>query len=106
MAKFERFHRGDTFTGTIYYAPPKGGLPNLIGYTATSKVFDAAGNRHEGSCVIAEDGLSIVVTFTATITADWAIGKAGWNVRFELGDSVFSTDIKEFLVENPPTTKS
>lgn len=104
MARFEQFYRGDQFTGTVYYAPPKGGLPNLLGYTVTSKVLDFSGNRHEGTCVLANDGLSVTVTFPFSITKDWAIGLARWNIRFELGESAFSTAMTEFEVQNPPTT--
>lgn len=104
MAKFGSFYKGNTFSGTVQYAPRKGWAATLIGYTATSMVLDSAGNRHSGACTIAEDGLSVFVEFSQSITKDWANGMAKWNVRFEDSQGrSFSTGIFEFEVENPPT---
>lgn len=107
MAQFKEFIRGDAFNGTVYYTPPKGGLPNLIGYTPSSKIIDAAGNRFEAeTCTISEDGLSVNVIVSASKTKSFAVGLAKWNVRFIFGNdpnSVFSTAIGEFEVIDPPT---
>lgn len=107
MKPFKEFFRGDAFVGTVWYAPRKNMPDNLIGYTATSKVLDSAGNRHAGTCVIAGDGLSVTVTIPSTITKDIAKGMANWNVRFQFGDdttTAFSTQTWQFEVKEPPTT--
>ena len=106
MKQFKEFFRGDAFVGTVWYAPRPNQPSNLLGYTATSKILDASGNRHTATCTIAEDGLSVQVVIPATVTKDIAKGLANWNVRFQFGDdstTAFSTGNWQFEVKEPPT---
>ncbi len=45
MSSFN-FKRGGTFSGTVTYTPPTGGLANLTGTTLSSDVLDSAGVVH------------------------------------------------------------
>jgi len=106
MKQFKEFFKGDAFVGTVWYAPHPNQPANLLGYTATSKILDAAGNRHSATCTIAPDGLSVQVVIPATTTKDIAKGMANWNVRFQFGDdatTAFSTATWQFEVKEPPT---
>ena len=106
MKHFKEFFRGYAFTGTVWYAPRPNQPENLLGYTATSKVLDFAGNRHSGICTIAPDGLSVEIVFPANITKDWARGLANWNVKFQFGldeTTTFGTGAWQFEVKEPPT---
>lgn len=106
MKPLKEFFKGYAFTGTVNYAPRPNQPSNLLGYTATSKVLDAAGNRHSGTCTIAPDGLSVEVVFPASVTKDWAKGMANWNVKFQFGEdttTTFGTGAWQFEVKEPPT---
>ena len=106
MKPFKEFFKGDSFVGTVWYAPRPNLPSNLVGYTATSKILDAAGNRHTGTCTISADGLSVEVLFPSSITKDIAKGMANWNIRFQFGgdeSTAFSTGVWQFEVKDPPT---
>lgn len=107
MTPTKKFLKGNSFSGTVYFAPRTGEPSNLIGYTAVSKILDAAGNRHDAdTCEIAEDGLSILVKFNGSTTSSLAKGLARWNVMFQYGDdtsTAFSTGVFEFEVTDNPS---
>lgn len=107
MTPFKKFLRGNSFSGTVYFAPRTGEPNSLIGYTAVSKILDAAGNRHSAdTCEISQDGLSILVKFNGETTASLAKGMAKWNVMFQYGDdtsTAFSTGVFEFEVTDNPS---
>ena len=106
MKLFTEFHKGDAFNGTVWYAPRDDQPSNLIGYTGTSMILDSAGNRFSGTCTIAPDGLSVSVLFPSTVTKDFAVGTANWNVKFQFGEdtaTTFSTKTWQFKVKEAPT---
>jgi hypothetical protein len=106
MKPFNEFNRGDAFNGTVWYAPRENQPSNLIGYSGTSMILDSAGNRHSGQCTIAPDGLSVLVLFPSTVTKDFALGIANWNVKFQFGNdttTTFSTKTWQFKVKEAPT---
>lgn len=91
--------RGSTFTASTIYTPEAGGLPNLIGGTATSQVLDHCGTRHSLTCTINGAGLVITTGATAAQVGEWATGLAKWDIRVEVGGVVVYTDTAELLVE-------
>jgi hypothetical protein len=87
MSSFS-FKRGGTFSGTVTYVPPSGGLANLTGTTITSDVLDSAGVVHPLSLSL--DGTGLIITFTdpATDSDDYATGPAKWDIRVQLNTGV------------------
>lgn len=98
---FKTLKRGTSMTGTVLYVPRKGQLENLIGCTAFSRVKDSAGKRHTLTCTISEDGFSITVTGAPSVTKDFAIGPAYWDVGIETaGEEIIPTKTWQFEVED------
>lgn len=96
---FKELKRGTSMDSTIFYVPRTGTLQNLIGCTAYSKVKDAAGRRHTLTCTIAEDGLSIQVVAPPSVTKDFSVGTAYWDVGIETNNgSVLPTATWQFEV--------
>lgn len=87
MSSFN-FKRGGTFSGTVTYTPPSGGLANLLGTTITSDILDSAGVVHPLSLSLNNTGLVITFTDPATDTDDWATGPAKWDIRVQLNTGV------------------
>ena len=87
MSSFN-FKRGGTFSGTVTYVPPQGGLANLLGTTITSDILDSAGVVHP--LTLSLDGTGLIITFTdpATDSADYATGPAKWDIRVKLNTGV------------------
>lgn len=107
MEQSNKFYKGNAFAGTVYYAPRKNMPQSLSGYTAVSKVLDAAGNRHTAeTCSISQDGLSIDVVFNGKQTREFARGLAQWNIFFQFGEdtsTAFSTGVFQFEVTDNPS---
>lgn len=98
---FKTIKRGTSFEGTVLYVPRTGTLANLIGCTAFSRVKDSAGKRHTLDCTISEDGLSIVIVGTPSVTKDFAVGPAFWDVGVESpSGSIIPTKTWQFEVED------
>lgn len=87
MSSFN-FKRGGTFTATVTYTPPQGGLANLLGTTITSDILDSAGVVHPLSVSLNNTGLIITLTDPATDCALWASGPAKWDIRVLLNTGV------------------
>ena len=87
MSSFN-FKRGGTFSGTVTYTPPQGGLANLTGTTITSDVLDSAGVVHPLTLSLNNTGLIITFTDPATDSDDYATGPAKWDIRVQLNTGV------------------
>lgn len=87
MSSFN-FKRGGTFTATVTYTPPSGGLANLTGTTITSDILDSAGVVHPLSVSLDNTGLIITLTDPATDCAQWSSGPAKWDIRVQLNTGV------------------
>ena len=87
MSSFN-FKRGGTFSGTVTYTPPSGGLANLTGTTITSDILDSAGVVHPLTLSLNNTGLIITFTDPATDSADYATGPAKWDIRVQLNTGV------------------
>jgi hypothetical protein len=87
MSSFN-FKRGGTFTATITYAPPVGGLANLLGTTITSDILDSAGVVHPVTTSLDATGLIITATEPAGECAEWSTGPAKWDIRVALNTGV------------------
>jgi hypothetical protein len=87
MSSFN-FKRGGTFSGTVTYTPPVGGLENLLGTTITSDVLDSAGVVHPLTLSLDNTGLIITFTDPATDSDDYATGPAKWDIRVQLNTGV------------------
>jgi hypothetical protein len=106
MKKFENLKRGQTFNGNIQYVPRSGNLPNLLGCTARSKIKDAAGVRHSLTCTIAADGLSVLCYGSPSLTKNFAIGNAYWDLAIVYdGQEVVPTSTWQFNVEELISTE-
>jgi len=80
---FKELKRGTSMESTVRYVPRTGELETLIGCTAYSKVKDSAGRRHSLTASISGNGLFITVIGTPSVTKDFAIGPAYWDVGVE-----------------------
>jgi hypothetical protein len=84
------FKRGASFNVTARYNPTGADRPNLIGATITSQI------RRNGSlvatltCVLATNGMSWTMR-APTITKNWPLGYADWDVRIEVDGAVAFT---------------
>lgn len=87
MSSFN-FKRGGTFTATVTYTPPQGGLANLLGSTITSDIKDSSGTMHSLTTSLDGTGLIITVSDPATDTEDYATGEAKWDIRVKLNTGV------------------
>ena len=87
MSSFN-FKRGGTFSGTVTYTPPSGGLANLLGTTITSDILDSAGVVHPLTLSLNNTGLIITFTDPASDTSAWATGPAKWDIRVQLNTGV------------------
>jgi hypothetical protein len=87
MSSFN-FKRGGTFSGTVTYTPPVGGLQTLTGTVITSDILDSAGVVHPLTLSLDNTGLVITFTDPATDTDDWATGPAKWDLRVKLNTGV------------------
>lgn len=92
-----KFKRSADFSLVANYTPGASGLANLIGYTATSQLLDAAGVRHDLTAAIDGTGLIVTLTATAAETTQWAAGTAQIDIRCKNGTQ-FLTDTLSFPV--------
>lgn len=93
------FKRGDTFTATVRFRPREGGLANLLGGVATSKIRDAKNSLFDLTCTISEDGLSVLLVGEYAVTKKLSIGIAKFDVRIDIGGTVIHTPTVTFVVE-------
>lgn len=106
MSKLEKkylFKQGRTFQPVVKFVPVKGGLQNLVGYTAQCQVKDSIGTRWDVTATVATDGLSIQLYAPSEQTAKWAVGIASIDVAYLYNDYVDSTDTLLFEVEERVT---
>ena len=87
------FKRGTSFGSSSVFTPdgPPPALQDLIGVTVTSNIIDASNNTFDLVTVVAGNGLSFTANYAGD-TSTWAIGTARWDVRFEIGGTVFYSD--------------
>ena len=97
MSSFN-FKRGGTFTATVTYTPPQGGLANLLGSTITSDIKDSAGTVHSLATSLDGTGLIITVGDAYTETATWATGEAKWDIRVLVSGTVIYSETVTFTV--------
>lgn len=92
-----KFKRSGSFFIGVTYTPSEGEPPNLLGYTVTSQLMDSCGVRHPLDVSVDETGLIVELTATAAATAEWSVGEAQIDVRYQLG-TVFLTDTLTFPI--------
>lgn len=95
-----KFKKSADFALTVGYVPAEGGLPDLLGYTATAHLEDGAGVSHALTCVMAGDGMSIELTATSQQTDEWRCGSASVDVRLTNGTSVLTDTLVFPIIKN------
>jgi hypothetical protein len=86
------FKRGSTFKATVSYVPGVTDPADLSSTTVTSDVRDKNGKLYVGTVVKAMDNLSFTVTIADTVTTNWPIAFAEWDVKFSYAGVIFYTD--------------
>lgn len=89
-----KFKRSADFSIVATYAPGGSPITNLIGYTATSQLMDAAGVRHDLTATIDGTGLIVTLTATAAETEGWAVGEAQVDIRCVNGTEFVSDTLR------------
>ena len=101
--QFEQIAGAD-FYATAVYAPPVGGLANLIGCTLTTSIQDEVGVEHELVATIDGTGLNLTFSAAETETWKWAGGLAYCDINVtKNGLSIYTNKIP-FFVTRPVTT--
>lgn len=91
------FKRGTSFAGTCTYTPDTGGPSTITSVTITSNIILSDNTTVPLSITKAGNGLSFVAATTAS-TAEWALGTAKWDVKFNYNGSIFFSDTMRLTV--------